>query len=145
MPSLPPKCSYTTGFETSARAAISSMLVPSKPRSAKSRRAIAMSCSRRSAAVIRLRLGRLGFTGCTPSPTFPLTPSSSQPGSPGCGGPGCGGSGGGGQVALARHELGLNTLLDRPTHVVHPAELLHDPDDPRGGVDLALEHPVPRA
>jgi hypothetical protein len=44
-------------LETSARAAISSTDAPSKPRSAKTVRAISISCSRRSAAVIRLRAG----------------------------------------------------------------------------------------
>src|SRR4051794_12125266 len=54
-PSLPPKCSYTTGLLTFARAAISSMDVPSKPFSANSERPIWTSCSRRSRPVIRTR------------------------------------------------------------------------------------------
>jgi hypothetical protein len=41
---LPPKCSYTTGFETPAFAAISSTDVPSKPFAAKSVRPISSSC-----------------------------------------------------------------------------------------------------
>src|SRR3546814_9372609 len=53
--SLPPKGSEATGLDTSERVASSSIDVPSKPRAAKSSRAVAMSCSRRSAAVILLR------------------------------------------------------------------------------------------
>src|SRR6266571_4459865 len=47
-PSFPPKCSYTTGLDTPARAATSSMEVPSRPRSAKSLRPMSSSCSLRS-------------------------------------------------------------------------------------------------
>src|SRR5262249_8391538 len=56
-PSLPPKCSYTTGLETPAWAAISSIEVPSNPRSAHSRRPTSSSCSRRSFPVMRLLPG----------------------------------------------------------------------------------------
>ena len=52
---MPPKCSYTTGLETLARAATSSTLVASKPRSANSCRPMAISCSRRCAADMRTR------------------------------------------------------------------------------------------
>src|SRR5438552_2110501 len=33
----------------------------------------------------------------------------------------------------------------RPADVAYPTELLEDPDQPRGGVDLATQYPVPRA
>ena len=46
-PSLPPKCSYTMGFDTLAVAAISSTLTASKPLAANSDRPISISCSRR--------------------------------------------------------------------------------------------------
>jgi hypothetical protein len=54
-PSLPPKCSYTIGLLTPARAAISSVEVASKPFSAKSDRPTSRSCSRRSLPLIRTR------------------------------------------------------------------------------------------
>lgn len=43
-PSLPPKCSYTTGLDTPAFAAISSTDVPSKPLAANRVRPISSSC-----------------------------------------------------------------------------------------------------
>ena len=62
-PSLPPKCSYTTGLETPAWAAISSIEVPSNPRSANSRLPMSSSCCRRSWPVIRFLLGLGGLFG----------------------------------------------------------------------------------
>src|SRR5665647_3109086 len=67
MPSLPPKCSSTTGLDTCARAAISSTLVPSNPFSANSWRETSSSCSRRWLAVIRARAGRLAGEVTCPS------------------------------------------------------------------------------
>src|SRR5690348_14345258 len=63
MPSLPPKCSYTTGLDTLALAAISSTEVPSKPLSANRARPTWISCSRRSAPVMRLRDREDSLTG----------------------------------------------------------------------------------
>src|SRR5687768_3143690 len=56
MPSFEPKCSYTIGFETPARCAISSIEVASKPRSANSPRETSSSCARRCWPDIRTRL-----------------------------------------------------------------------------------------
>src|SRR6478752_4240493 len=67
MPSLPPKCSYTTGLDTSARAAISSTLVPSKPFSANRRRDTSSSWARRCVPVIRERGARLLSVATGPS------------------------------------------------------------------------------
>src|SRR5712691_9933201 len=66
-PSLPPKCSYTTGLDTPACAAISSMEVPSRPRSANSLRPMSSSCCLRSLPVILFRLGPAGWLVTTPS------------------------------------------------------------------------------
>src|SRR6516165_8929434 len=139
-PSLPPKCSYTTGLETPAWAAISSMEVPSNPRSAKSRRPMSSSCCRRSCPVIRLRLalGDCSVTG--PSWRSCRGPVSrlrrprrllAALGHPAE------------ASRRVRGTLGGQPGLVRPAHVVRPAELLKDPDHPRALVDLALQHAVP--
>src|SRR5690625_496204 len=81
MPSLPPKCSYTTGLETRARAAISSTLVPSKPFSAKRVRETASNCSRRSLPVMRTLFALLLFRVTPPSCLPPaFTGNTSDPG-----------------------------------------------------------------
>src|SRR5262245_26623674 len=44
-----------------------------------------------------------------------------------------------------RSALRGDALGARPAYVVHPAELLEQPDGPGGDVDLPTEHAVPRA
>src|SRR5580658_8572835 len=135
-PSLPPKCSYTTGLDTPACAAISSIEVPSKPRSAKSRRPISSSCCRRSFPVILLRPELCGWalTGSSSrlrghSATNPVGAPCHRAEFP---------RGGGG-------ALGAEPGLLRPAYVVGPAQFLQRPDDSRARVELALKRPVPRA
>src|SRR5215471_19487451 len=149
-PSLPPKCSYTTGLETPAWAAISSIEVPSNPRSANRWRPMLSSCSRRSFPVILLRPDGCGCAlTCSSSrlrghrathvavfargndPPRPLREATS------CHRPEFPRRGGG--------PLGGEPLLVRPAHVVRPAQLLQRPDDARAGVQLALQRPVPGA
>src|SRR5215472_13951046 len=131
-PSLPPKCSYTTGLDTPACAAISSTEVPSKPRSANSLRPMSSNCSRRSLPVMRFRL--LPAVGLV---THPSSRSCRRPVT---------------RLYLGhraqRHvalpgEPGGQPPLVRPPDVPGPAELLGPPDDPGADVDLALERPVP--
>ena len=86
-------------------------------------RAISISCSRRSAPVIRRARPRLRLA---------------------CGAP-VGRHAALGQSAGSRRSLRVEALLDRPAHVVHPADLLDQPDDPGRGVDLAAQHAVPGA
>src|SRR6266702_5996927 len=129
-PSFPPKCSYTTGLDTPACAAISSMEVPSNPRSANRRRPMLSSCSRRSFPVILLRPDACGCA---------LTCSSSR----------LRGNRGTYPAGAPRHRaefplrrdrtLGREPVLVRPAHVVGPAQLLQRPDDPGAGVELALQ------
>src|ERR1700744_233389 len=138
-PSLPPKCSYTTGLETPAWAAISSIEVPSNPRSANSRLPMSSSCCRRSWPVIRFRLvlGAGSVTGTSWSlcrrPVSLVRRLS-------------------GLFVTLRHPaqaarraacaLGVQPGLVRPAHVVGPAQLLAPLDPPGGLVDLALERAV---
>src|SRR5215471_12022911 len=134
-PSFPPKCSYTTGLETSAWAAISSIDVPSRPRSANSRRPMSSSCSRRSLPVILLRPGPGDWLVTAPS-CQPAGKSSKRVanGPPGHGAqlPGSG-------------ALAAQPGLVRPADVLDPAELLGRPDQPGRGVDLPPERSVPGA
>src|SRR5262249_26072357 len=134
-PSLPPKCSYTTGLETSAWAAISSIDVPSRPRSANSRRPMSSSCSRRSLPVILLRPDTEDWLVTAPS-CQPADKSANRtvrrPRGHGAQVPGSG-------------ALAAQPGLVRPADVVHPAELLGHPDQPGRGVDLAPECSVPGA
>src|SRR5580658_3113974 len=135
-PSLPPKCSYTTGLDTPAWAAISSIEVPSNPRSANSRRPMSSSCSRRSFPVIRLRpdLGGWAFTGSS------LRLRGHRATNPG-GAPRHRAEfprGGGG-------TLGGQPVLVRPPDVISPAQLLQRPDDACARVELALQRAVPSA
>src|SRR6201996_8700621 len=143
-PSLPPKCSYTTGLDTPALAAISSIDVPSKPRSATRRRPMSSSCSRLSFPVMRRRFDLRGW-----SVTYPSLRSAgrfvTQWHRPGghwlrpvtCHRAELPGRGGG--------ALGLQPPGVRPAHVVGPAQLLQRPDHPGTRVELALEHTVPGA
>src|SRR5690606_33458811 len=147
MPSLPPKCSYTTGLETFAWAAISSTEVPSKPFSAKSARPISLSCSRRCAPVTRRRDLADSLTGSLMTPALP-----------GLGGP-CHGRAGVGtglgrppygagrphrsRAARSGDALRGDARRIGPVYVVGPAQLLERPDQPGAQVDLALEHAVP--
>src|SRR6266516_4250506 len=135
-PSLPPKCSYTTGVDTPACAAISSIEVPSNPRSANRRRPMLSSCSRRSFPVILLRPDGCGCAlPCAP-PRLRRHHATYPAGAP-------------------RHRaefplrrggpLGREPVLVRPAHVVGPAQLRQRPDDTRTGVELALQRAVPRA
>src|SRR5580693_79923 len=136
-PSLPPKCSYTTGFETSAWAAISSIEVPSNPRSANSLRPMSSSCSRRSLPVILLRPDLCGWEFTGSSLRLRGHGATYLSG------------------ALHRHRaelpggrgraLGREPVLVGPAHVVGPAQLLQRPDDARAGVELALQRSVPGA
>src|SRR5258708_15256044 len=135
-PSLPPKCSYTTGLDTPALAAISSIEVPSKPRSANSRRPISRSCSRRSLPVILLRpdLGGGELTGSSSRlrvhrATYPVGAPCHRAEFP----------------RRRGRTLGRKPFFVRPAHVVGPAQLLQRPDDPRAGVQLAPQRPVPCA
>src|ERR1700759_3198924 len=135
-PSLPPKCSYTTGLDTPACAAISSIEVPSNPRSANRRRPMLSSCSRRSFPVIRLRPEGCGCALTCASSRLRGHHATYPAGAP-------------------RHRaefllrrggpLGGRPVLVRPAHVVGPAQLLQRPDDARTGVELALQRAVPRA
>src|SRR5271166_1984073 len=112
------------------------MEVPSKPRSANSRRPISMSCSRRSFPVILLRPDLAGWEFTCSSlrlrghgATYPVGAPCHRAEFPrGRGGP-----------------LGRKPFLVRPAHVVGPAQLLQRPDDPRAGVELALQRSVPSA
>src|SRR5262249_45065044 len=141
-PSLPPKCSYTTGLETPACAAISSIEVPSNPRSANSRLPMSSSCCRRCWPVIRF-LVVFGDWSVTET-SWPLRrrPVSrlyrlSR------------------LIVTLRHSakaarrvggaLGVEPRFVRPAYVVGPAELLEPLDDPGRLVDLALERAVPGA
>src|ERR1700733_8222209 len=135
-PSLPPKCSYTTGWETSALAAISSIEVPSRPRSANSRRPMSSSCSRRSLPVILLRPD--------PEGGWLVTAPSCQPADKSANRAGHGPLGHGAELPRAAGLLPGKPGLVRPADVVDPAELLGYPDEPGGDVDLTLQHPVPR-
>src|SRR3954447_329466 len=110
-PSLPPKCSYTTGLETFARAATSSIEVASKPRSANSCRPIAMSCSRRCADDIRTR-----------EPDFCVDARVEVEAVR---------SAGSSVTGLSCQPLGLEPVPLGPADVRRPAELLEDPDQPR--------------
>src|SRR5690242_20014424 len=120
-PSLPPKCSYTTGLLTWAVAAISSTLVPSNPFSANSLRPTSSSCSRRSFPVIRARPPerRAGGPDAAREPSV-VTASSSQP--------------------SVRQPVG-----PRPADGGRPAQPLEEPDQPGAGVDLATQDAVPGA
>src|ERR1700722_17176110 len=139
-PSLPPKCSYTTGLETPACAAISSIEVPSNPRSANSRLPMSSSCCRRSWPVIRFRLGLGGWSVTGTSWSLCRCPVSlvrrlgslfvtlCHPAQ---------------AARRAARALGVQPALVRPAHVVGPAQLLEPLDHPGGLVDLALERAVP--
>src|SRR5436190_7973601 len=113
-PSLPPKCSYTTGLVTPARAASSSIEVASKPRSANSLRPMSSSWVRRSCPVMRMR----GWVWPGAATGLALTSAS-------------------------RRAATCYPLFGRPAHVVGPAGLLEPPDEARAGVDLPAQHPVP--
>src|SRR6516164_8141168 len=147
-PSLPPKCSYTTGLDTPAWAAISSIEVPSNPRSANSRRPMSSSCSRRSFPVIRLRPDLCGWALTGSSLRFcgrrarnpavlprswgeVVPPRPPRPGHR----PQFPGGGGG--------TLSAEPVLVRPPDAVGPAQLLQRPDDARARVELALQRAVP--
>src|SRR6516162_9123258 len=136
-PSLPPKCSYTTGLETPACAAISSTDVPSKPRSANSLRPMSSSCSRRSRPVMRLRwlLPAVGLVTHSSSRLCRRAVTRRGRGL---------GHRAQGHVTLAGELRGQPPLV-RPPDVPGPAELLGPPDDPGADVDLALERAVPGA
>src|SRR5712691_8978693 len=138
-PSLPPKCSYTTGLDTPACAAISSMEVPSRPRSANSLRPMSSSCCLRSLPVILFRLGPAGWLVTTPSWRSAGNSANrvSHPGRPA--------GGHRAELAGAAGLLGGQPLLIWPADVVCPAELLGQPDAAGRDVDLALEHAVPGA
>src|SRR5579863_4876341 len=146
-PSLPPKCSYTTGLETSAAAAISSIEVPSKPRSANSRRPMSSSCCRRSWPVILLRADLWGWLLTRTSlrlrghrATNPAGPA------PGDAVPRQSALGHRAQLAgRGGGTLGAEPFLVRPAHVVGPAQLLEPADDARARVQLALQGAVPGA
>src|ERR1700751_947978 len=141
-PSLPPKCSYTTGLETPAWAAISSIEVPSNPRSANSLRPMSRSCCRRSWPVIlfRLVLGDWSVTETSwrlcPRPVSLLYRLRSR-------------------IVTLRHPAKATRRIRRalaaqpglvgPADVVGPTELLEPLDNPGGLVDLALERAVPGA
>src|SRR5215472_15145236 len=121
-PSFPPKCSYTTGLETPAWAAISSTDVPSNPRSANSLRPTSSNCSRRSLPVIRLRW-LLPVVGLVTRPSLRSRPGLAtwlrRAGS---------------RYRAQRHrpqsgELGRPPLLVRPADVPRPAQLHGPPDD----------------
>src|SRR5580692_16193 len=133
-PSLPPKCSYTTGFETSAWAAISSIEVPSNPRSANSRRPMSISCSRRSFPVILLRPDLWGWELTGSSLRLRGHRATYLPGAPDChraeflGGRG--------------RTLAREPVLVGPAHIIGPAQLLQHPDDARARVELALQRSV---
>src|SRR5215475_13120503 len=135
-PSLPPKCSYTTGLETPAWAAISSIEVPSNPRAANRWRPMPRSCSRRSFPVILLRVDACAWALTGTSSRLRGRRATYS-----------------GRAPRHRSEfprrrggpLGGEPLLVRPAHVVGPAQLLERPDDPRAGVKLALQRPVPGA
>src|SRR5579872_5913946 len=139
-PSLPPKCSYTTGLDTPAWAAISSIEVPSNPRSANSRRPMSSSCSRRSFPVIRLRpdLGGWALTGSSlrfrgRGARNPAVLARGTDGAPRHRAEFPRGGGG---------TLGGEPFLVRPADVVGPAQLLQRPDDTRARVELALQRAV---
>src|SRR3954471_19291287 len=139
MPSLPPKCSYTTGLLTPARCAISSTEVTSKPFSANNARATSSSCSRRSLPVMRTRTtGAASGSSLRRLPVTPVTIGARRPGKTRAPRHGRRGEG------TARSLLGdaLEALPARPAHVRRPAELLEHPDQPRGDVDLAAPHAV---
>src|SRR5580700_82596 len=135
-PSLPPKCSYTTGLDTPAWAATSSIEVPSNPRSANSRRPMSRSCCRRSWPVILLRADL--WVGALTGSSLRLRGhgATNLRGAPGH------------RAEFPRRggrALGPEPVLVGPAHVVGPAQLLQRPDDPRAGVELPLERAVPRA
>src|SRR6516165_8998497 len=142
-PSLPPKCSYTTGLDTPAWAAISSIEVPSNPRSANSRRPMSSSCSRRSLPVILLRPGLGGWTLTGSSLRFrgrrARNPAVLARGDEGAAGHRAEFPRGGGGT------LGGEPVLIRPPDVVGPAQLLQRPDDACARVELALQRAVPGA
>src|SRR5215469_115201 len=142
-PSLPPKCSYTTGLDTSARAAISSIDVPSNPRSANSRRPMSSSCSRRSLPVIRLRPVLSGWALTGSSLRFrrrrARNPAVLARADEGAAGHRAQFPRGGGRT------LGGEPLLIRPADVIGPPQLLQRPDDARARVELALQRAVPGA
>src|SRR6266702_3926895 len=138
-PSFPPKCSYTTGLDTPARAATSSMDVPSRPRSANSLRPMSSSCSLRSLPVILFRLGPAGWLVTTPS----WRPGGNSANRVGRVGRPAGGHRA--EPAGAAGLLGGQPPRIGPADVVCPAELLGQPDAARRDVDLALEHAVPGA
>src|ERR1700733_1456319 len=145
-PSLPPKCSYTTGWETSAAAAISSIEVPSKPRSANSRRPMSSSCCRRSWPVILLRADLGGWLLTRTSLRLRGDRATSPAGTGDRAVPGKCPHGHVAQLPLgAGRTLGAEPVLVRPAHVVGPAQLLEPADDTRARVQLALQGAVPRA
>src|SRR4051812_31620388 len=109
---------------------MSSTEAPSKPRSEKTVRATSISCSRRSAAVIRLRTGFFGLAGTRSSCQRALR-SRRTPGSLGAAWGLVVASGG-----LVEDELALDPLGHRPADVVHPADLLQRPDHAGRGVQL---------
>src|SRR5713101_4088138 len=136
-PSFPPKCSYTTGLDTPACAAISSMEVPSRPRSAKSLRPMSSSCCLRSLPVILFRLGPAGWLVTAPS-CRPDGNSANRVGCPGC--PACGHRA---ELPRAPGLLRGQPRLVGPADVVRPAQFLGQPDAASGDVDLPLQHTVP--
>src|SRR5580692_10849297 len=135
-PSLPPKCSYTTGLETPAWAATSSIEVPSNPRSANSRRPMLSSCSRLSLPVILLRPEVWGCELTCSSSRLRGHRATHSAGAP------CHRA----EFPCRRDgSLGRKAFLIRPPHVVRPAQLLEGPDDTSARVKLALQRSVPRA
>src|SRR5580692_8293983 len=154
-PSLPPKCSYTTGLETPACAAISSIEVPSRPRSAKSRRPMSSSCCRRSWPVILFRLDPA--RGLVTAPSWrpirnsanwlwPPGPSGRGPGRPASSGdPGRPAPGHGAQLPGIAGLLAGQPVLVGPADVADPAGFLRQPDGPGRDVDLPLQDAMARA
>src|SRR5262245_11595136 len=110
-PSLPPKCSYTTGFETPALCAISSTEVPSNPRSAYRVRPRSRSCARRALPCIRTRRAR------REPDAEPLAPPLEELPPPSLTRQSC-------RLAHVVLTPGGDPVRARPPHVVRPAQPL---------------------
>src|SRR6266436_424417 len=127
---------YLSRVTAPAWAAISSIEVPSNPRSANSRRPISISCSRRSFPVILLRPDLWGWVLICSSSRLRghrVTYLADAP---------CH------RAEFPRRRgrtLSRKPFLVRPAHVIGPAQLFQCPDDTRAGVELALQRSVPGA
>src|SRR3546814_7669360 len=106
-----------------------------------------MSCSRRSAAVILLRGADLREVLTVPSCQRGQQLQRQQVTGRRGGASTSDGSAGGGWVSggVVGLELRVESLGHRPAHVLDPAQLLEDPDQTGGGVELAAEYAVARA